>query len=102
MTKDTVLSRELRSLQEELSASHRERPSPPAKLASASGGTAASAGQPEETPEEQELRAELREFVSEIKEYVEDAENNLSAHPAASVMGAMVAGILIGYLLGRR
>ena len=102
MTKDAVLVRELKSLQEELSDSHRERASPPADPNSASGATATPASQPEEIAEEQHLQGEVREFVSEITKFVEDAEKNLSAHPAATVIGAMVVGILIGRFLGRR
>ena len=47
------------------------------------------------------LHEELRELDNEIKEFVDDAEKNVSAHPTASVIGAMVLGILIGRLLGR-
>ena len=101
MTADAVLSRELKSLQEELSASHRERLSP-ADRTSTSGATAARASQPENTAEEQQLRAELREFVNVITESVEEAEKKVSENPTASVVGAMVVGILIGRLLGRR
>lgn len=100
MTADAVLSRELKSLQEELSASHRERQSP-AERTSASAGTAARGGQPEDAAEEQQLRAELREFVNATTEFVADAEKKVSANPTASVIGAMVVGILIGRLLGR-
>jgi len=101
VTADAVLSRELKSLQEELSAAQRERLSP-ADRTSASGGAAARAGQPENTAEEQQLRAELREFVNVITEFVEEAEKKVSENPTASVIGAMVVGILIGRLLGRR
>ncbi|HYB56520.1 MAG TPA: hypothetical protein VEK12_10140 [Alphaproteobacteria bacterium] len=101
MTADAVLSRELESLKEELSASHRERLSP-ADRTSTSGATAARAGRPEDIAEEQQLRAELREFVNVITEFVEEAEKKVSENPTASVVGAMVVGILIGRLLGRR
>jgi ElaB/YqjD/DUF883 family membrane-anchored ribosome-binding protein len=99
VAKDTVLSRELKSLQEELSASHREHRPSPAARGSASSATTATAGQPEDTPAAAQLREELREFVNEITEFIEDAEKNVSAHP---VLGAMSVGILIGYLIGRR
>ena len=101
MTADAVLSRELESLKEELSASHRERLSP-ADRTPTSGATAERAGRPEDTAEEQQLRAELREFVNVITEFVEEAEKKVSENPTASVVGAMVVGILIGRLLGRR
>lgn len=101
MTVNAVLSRELKSLHEELSASHRERSLPPADRTSTSGGTAARASQLEESAEEQQLHGELREFANVITEFVEEAEKDVSAHPTASVIGAMVVGILIGRLLGR-
>ena len=102
MAPDAVVSRELKSLQEELSASQREHPSPPADPVSVSGGTAAPATHLEDTAEEQQLRGTLGKFVEAITEFVEEAEKNVSAHPAANVMGGMVVGILIGRLLGRR
>jgi len=101
VTADAVLSRELKSLQEEISDSNKEL-SAPADRTAASGGTAAPAGQAEGAPEEQQLHGQLREFVNEITEFVENAEKNVSAHPTTSVIGAMVVGILIGRLLGRR
>jgi ElaB/YqjD/DUF883 family membrane-anchored ribosome-binding protein len=99
VAKDTVLSRELKALQAELSASHRQHRAPPAALESARTATAE---QPEDTAGAAQLREELAEFVNEITEFVKDAENNVSAHPTASVLGAMSVGLLIGYLIGRR
>jgi len=101
MSADALVSRELKSLQEELSASQREHPSPPADPVSVSGGTAAPATHLEDTAEEQQLRGTLGKFVDAITEFVEEAEKNVSAHPA-NVIGGMVVGILIGRLLGRR
>jgi ElaB/YqjD/DUF883 family membrane-anchored ribosome-binding protein len=101
MAADAVVSRELKSLQEELSASQREHPSTPADPA-VSGGTAAPATHLEDTAEEQQLRGTLGKFVEAITEFVEEAEKNVSAHPAANVIGGIVVGILIGRLLGRR
>ena len=101
MTADAVLSRELNSLHEELSAaSRRERPSPPAADASANRAITAPVSQPEGTAEEQ--HGELGNFVHVIKEFIEDAEKDVSMHPTASVIGAIIVGILIGRLLGRR
>lgn len=102
MTADPVLSRELKSLHEELSAPRRERPSPPADDASAGGKTAALASQPEDTGEGQQLHDELHEFVNTITEFFKEAEKDVLTHPTASVIGALVVGILIGRLLGRR
>ena len=101
MAKNTVLSRELKALQEELSASQRRHLSPAAEPASASGAAPVPSDQREDTVDVTELRDELREFVKEITDFVEDAEKNVSAHPTASVIGALVVGILIGRLLGR-
>jgi ElaB/YqjD/DUF883 family membrane-anchored ribosome-binding protein len=102
MTADAALSRELKSLHEELSAAHPEYLSPSVDNASASGGTAAPTSLSEDTPEGEQLPGELRELVNAITEFFDEAEKNVSAHPTASVIGAMVAGILIGRLLGRR
>jgi ElaB/YqjD/DUF883 family membrane-anchored ribosome-binding protein len=49
-----------------------------------------------------ESQGQLRELVQEITGFVEDAEKNISAHLAMSVVAAMLLGILIGSLLGRR
>jgi hypothetical protein len=101
VTADPVLARELKSLQEELSASQRGRLSPSTHRASASDGTVAPAAEPEDTAEERTLRGEIGELVNVITEFVEEAEKDVSAHPAASMVGALVVGILIGRLLGR-
>ena len=102
MTTDAVISRELKSLQDELSTSNRERRSPSANRVSASDRVAAQVSQPEDTAEEPQLQRELHELVNTITEFVEEAEENISAHPTASVASALVVGILIGRLLGRR
>jgi hypothetical protein len=104
MAADAVVSRELRSLQEELSTSQRERVSPtPSPAAAASGPTAAPPPPPEETAaEEHELRQQLRELVNEATTFFEEAEKNIAAHPTESVVGALLVGVLIGRLLGRR
>ena len=91
MAADAILSQELNSLKEEISASKRERPaaSPPG----APPESAAEAGQD---------REQLRQFVDELSKLVEEGGKNISAHPVASLAGALVVGILIGRLLGRR
>lgn len=101
MATDAVLSRELKSLQEEISASRRDSQSPLADQTTATAETGAPADQPEDMQAEQQLHGEVREFVNEITEFFADAEKNISAHPTATVIGAMVVGILIGRLLGR-
>jgi ElaB/YqjD/DUF883 family membrane-anchored ribosome-binding protein len=100
VTADAVLSHELKSLHEELSASHRER-TQAADPPSATETADASYAGPDDTAEEL-VRNELREFTEMIKELAEEAEKSMAAHPAAVAVGALVLGILIGRLLGRR
>lgn len=104
MTADAALSRELNSLQEELSTSqsHRERPSPLADRTPVRGETAEPVERPEDSIEGQGLQKDLRDFINVITGFVEDAEKNVSAHPTANMLGSLVVGILIGRLLGRR
>ena len=105
MAADAVLSRELKSLQDELSVSQRERMAPPASVApsaAASGVSATPGDPPQETTEEHELREHLRELVNEVTTFFEEAEKNVAAHPTESVVGALLVGVLIGRLLGRR
>jgi ElaB/YqjD/DUF883 family membrane-anchored ribosome-binding protein len=102
MATDALLSRELKSLHEELSASQRERPSPAADHISVSGDAATQADPLKNAAKEDQLRGTLGKFIEAITEFLEDAEKNVSAHPAAHVIGGMVVGILIGRLVGRR
>jgi ElaB/YqjD/DUF883 family membrane-anchored ribosome-binding protein len=96
---DVVVSHELSSLQDELADSQRDRlaaSSAPPTSPSASTATV------EESPDERELRDQLRELVHEITNFFEEAEKHIAAHPTQSVVGAFLAGILIGRLLGHR
>jgi ElaB/YqjD/DUF883 family membrane-anchored ribosome-binding protein len=102
MAADAVVSRELKSLQEELSASQREHPSSSADPVSVSAGTAAQTSQLEDTADEKQLHGSVGKFIEAITEFFEEAEKNVSAHPTAHVIGGIVVGILIGRLLGRR
>lgn len=102
MTTDAVLSRELKSLQEEISASRRDSQARFADAAATRDETAAPASPADVIQTEQQLHSELRELVNEITEFFAEAEKNIAAHPTAIVIGAMVVGILIGRLLGRR
>jgi len=103
MATDAVVSRELKSLHEELSTSQRERVSSiPSPAAGGSGTTATPPHPPIEAAEERELRDQLRELVNEVTTFFAEAEKNISTHPTQSVVGAMLVGILIGRLLGRR
>jgi ElaB/YqjD/DUF883 family membrane-anchored ribosome-binding protein len=99
MTADAVVARELKSLQEELSASEKER----AAASVVATGVAPPAAEPiRETAEERELKDQLRQLAGEVTTFFEEAEKNISAHPTQSVVGAFLAGILVGRLLGRR
>jgi ElaB/YqjD/DUF883 family membrane-anchored ribosome-binding protein len=98
MRVDAVMSRELKSMQEELSTTHRARLAARAASAAATKVTEA----PKEIPEERELFDQLRELASEATGYFDEAEKAISAHPTQSVVGALLVGILIGRMLGRR
>lgn len=100
MATDAIVARELKSLQEELSASQKERPTTAAAPAAAMPSAAAEPVR--ETPDEGELRDQLREFANELTNFFDEAERSISAHPGQSVIGALLVGILIGRLLGRR
>jgi len=102
MAKDAIVSRELKSLQDELSASQRERAAASGYASAPLTAPAAPAELPKETPEEKELRDQLRELMKEVTDFFAETEKNISAHPAQSVIGALLVGILIGRLLGRR
>jgi ElaB/YqjD/DUF883 family membrane-anchored ribosome-binding protein len=99
MASDPVVSRELKSLREELSAAQRER-------SATSANTATQQTSPMEpnhvSEEKRELRDQLGELANAVTSFVEEAEKDIAAHPAQSVIGALVVGILIGRLLGRR
>ena len=98
MSADVIVSRELKSLQDELSASQKER-----TTASAAAPPAASPApaQPAAALEDPELRDQLRELANEVTRFFGEAEKTISAHPAQSVAGALLVGILIGRLTGR-
>jgi len=107
MPPDPVLSRELQSLQQELSTAQRERlaaskPEPTAQTASGAASMhPAPLVSPEASAAEQHLRDQLGEFTDEVTRFFEEAEKNISRHPIESVVGALLIGILIGRLLGR-
>ena len=99
MASDQVLARELKSLQEELSAAQRDRPA----ISAAPPVQPPSSAEPiHEDEEKHALRDQLSELANTVTSFLEDAQEEISAHPAQSVVGALVAGILIGWLLGRR
>ena len=90
MASDVLVSRELKSLQDELAAGKIDRAARGGAGASSSAGPAGSAAQSQEAP------------ADEVTELFGKAETNIAAHPAQSVAAALLVGILIGRLLGRR
>ncbi len=106
---DPVLTRELKALQDDVSTSQRQRRSrrkpiqePPADATAPAPVAAAAEHAPDDSLAAQDLRRELGELLDEATGFFEQADKNIAAHPAASVLGALVVGILIGRLLGRR
>ena len=103
MATDVLVSRELKSLQDELSAAKTQRAANTARSAATSAPTAPpTAAEPAEPSDEAELQGQMRQFAHELTELFGDAEKGISAHPTQSVAGALLVGILIGRLLGRR
>jgi len=100
MRADPALKREVKSLQEELSASKRAR----SAAASASGPSpaTASAAPSERGTDEQQVRDQINELVNEVSGFLGRAEAKMAAHRIESIAGALLVGILIGRLLGRR
>jgi hypothetical protein len=92
MAEDAVVSRELKLLQEELSTSQRERAVASTPASTLPVAPTALAEPRKETAEEKELRDQLRELLSEVTDFFAEAEKNISAHPAQSVVGAFLVG----------
>lgn len=98
MATESLFSHELKTLHEELSISQKERATstePGAGLENMVGPTA-------KPQEGSELHDELRQFAGELKDLFDGADKRMSVHPTQSVLSAMLLGILIGRLLGRR
>ena len=107
MTADADMARELAALHEELSAPLRASSAAPVEREAAAEKKAASGPkaephQGEAAAEEREAAEQLHDFINLMKEFIEGAEHNIAEHPTASVIGALLVGILIGRLLGRR
>jgi ElaB/YqjD/DUF883 family membrane-anchored ribosome-binding protein len=104
MATDVLVSRELKSLQDELASAKMDRTAKTEQSAATSPAVApASATEASaKPPEEAELQGYLRQLAEEVTELFGEAEKSISAHPTESVAGALVLGILIGRLLGRR
>jgi ElaB/YqjD/DUF883 family membrane-anchored ribosome-binding protein len=102
MASDVLVSRELKSLQDELSAAKMDRAARGDAAASPAIGPAVAAEPSQKPSEDVELQAYLRQLADEVTELFGKAETSISAHPTQSVAGALLVGILIGRLLGRR
>jgi hypothetical protein len=104
MATDVLVSRELKSLQDELSAARTQRAANTELSAATSAPIAppTAAEPPPEPSDEVELQGQKRQFAHELTELFGEAEKGISAHPTQSVAGALLVGILIGRLLGRR
>ena len=97
MAVDVLVSRELKSLQDEIAASQSERLAAPTRPAAIP-----TSDEPQkESTDERELGDRIRELTSEVTSFFEEAEKGISAHPTQSVVAALLVGILIGRLLGR-
>jgi len=97
---DPLLSRELKALREQLSTAQRERAE--AVAAPKHEPSAPPPQPPQDSTEDEHLRRQLGEFIDEATEFFEQAEKSIAAHPTQSVIGALLVGILIGRLIGRR
>jgi ElaB/YqjD/DUF883 family membrane-anchored ribosome-binding protein len=104
MASDHVVSGELKSLQEDLLAVQHERAGRPATRSAepAEPVLESEKDPPGERSNRHELRDQLGELVDAITSLFEDAEKQVAAHPVQSLIGALVVGILVGRLLGRR
>jgi hypothetical protein len=101
MAGDAVISRELKSLHQQVSASQRAHPIPHVKPDPTSTEAGAQIIPLEDPAPQQQQYGAGSKFVDAVTEFSEEAEKNVSAHPAAHVIGGVVVGILIGRLLGR-
>jgi ElaB/YqjD/DUF883 family membrane-anchored ribosome-binding protein len=101
MAADTVLTRELMALKDELSTARGERASPPAHPPAAEAASA-EPGEAEVPAEDRHIAEQLRDLIDTIKAFADDAERNVAEHPAASLVGALLLGIVIGRLIGKR
>ena len=91
MATDVVVSRELKSLQDEISAAKTQRAANSAGSATTSAPTAppTAAEPPPAAAEEAELQSQIRQSAHEITELFGEAEKGISAHPTQSVAGGI-------------
>ena len=101
MTGRSQTARELAALQEEMSASKGRR-RPPTAHRDVTGDEEAQADAEDVAAEEPAAAAEDGDFLNMVREFIAEAEHNVAEHPAASVIGALLVGILIGRVLGKR
>ena len=102
MATDILVSHELKSLQDELASAKKDRIARPGEAAAPSLAPASATAASARPSEEAELQGYLGQLAEEVTELFGEAEKSISAHPTQSVAGALVLGILIGRLLGRR
>jgi hypothetical protein len=100
MAIDATVTHELRALRDELAANRREQPANSAEQVAAPPDTEPSAEQ--ESAEDRHILEQLQDLIAIVREYIEDAEHNVAEHPALSVIGALLLGILIGRHIGKR
>ena len=100
MATDVLVSRELKSLQDELSAAKTQRAANTERSAATSAPIAppTAAEQPPEPSDEVELQGQMRQFAHELTELFGEAEKGMARRASP----ALLVGILIGRLLGRR
>ena len=102
MSGDTLLLRELKALREELSTSRRARSTPAAGGSPAENNSSDVPIEAIEAAKDPQLEGQLREVLEAVKEFGQTVEENATSHPAATAVGALIIGILIGRLMGRR
>ena len=106
---DPLLKHELKALQDDVSAAQRHRRSRHERHPVANADVPAPKAispdrdaEADDSADAQKLRNQLGELMDEATEFFQEAEKNIAMHPAASVVSALLVGILIGRLLGRR
>lgn len=97
MNDSDLLARELATLQAQM-AEPKRRPKPAINPAANSAPPPHQAEAATPWPGAEEIG----EIVDLIKSFAEDAEQQISEHPAAAILAALVVGILIGRLTAGR
>ena len=102
MSGDSLLLRELKGLREEISASRKERSAAAVERSPGEGKTSDVPIEAIEAAGEPQIDGQLREALEAIKEFGQTIEENATSHPAATAVGALIIGVLIGRFIGRR